>query len=188
MKKTSILFGLLLLSGAARAHTGHGAHGFVSGFMHPLLGWDHLLAMVAVGVWAAQQTRRFAWTIPASFSAALAAGMVAGLSGVSLIPVETGIAASLLVLGLLIASAKRVPLALGSAAVAAFAVFHGLAHGAEMQPSSSIAAYGLGMIGSTLLLHLAGYYGWQALSARTAWWRAAGLGLGSTGMLLLITG
>lgn len=185
MKKTSLLFGLLLFSGATQAHTGHGVHGFVSGFVHPLAGWDHLLAMLAVGVWAGQQQHRFSWSIPLSFAAVLALGMMLGVSGFKVLPAETGIAASLLALGLLIACAARLPLAAASAAVAGFALFHGLAHGAEMQPALSVLGYGLGMICCTLMLHCAGYFGWKSLSSRTGLWRVAGLGVSSLGVLSL---
>ncbi len=148
----------LALSGAALAHPGHSeAASFFAGFAHPLSGLDHLLAMLAVGVWAAQSGGRSAWRLPLTFVAAMLAGAGLGLSGVSVPGVEPMIAASVLVLGLLVA--LRVPLraqATGTALIAAFAVFHGIAHGAGVPAGSALAAYIAGFALATAVLHALG--------------------------------
>lgn len=158
MKLRSALAAALLaaLSGAALAHPGHESASFFSGFSHPLGGLDHLLAMLAVGLYAAQQAGAARWLLPAGFVLAMLAG--AGLSafGLALPAVEAGIAASVLVLGLLIAFAARLPLALSLSLVAGFALFHGHAHHAEMG-AARLAAYAAGFALATALLHAAGY-------------------------------
>jgi urease accessory protein len=167
------------------AHPGHdGGHGdgltwdFVGGFGHPIGGLDHLLAMVSVGLWAAQLGGRARWAVPGAFLAALAAGAALGAGGMTFGWVEQGIAASVLVLGLLVVSAARLPLAAGMVIAAGFAVFHGLAHGAEMPASASGAAYGAGFLAATALLHAAGL-GLGLLAERAPKWvrQAAGAGL-----------
>lgn len=186
MKKLSALIVLLLAAGAAQAHTGAGPHihGFMSGLTHPLSGWDHLLAMLAVGIWSAQQKQRNAWTIPLWFAGFLIAGLGIGAAGFAAIPAELGIAASLLVMGLLVAGAVRLPLAAGYALVATFAVFHGVAHGAEMPSAAQPALYGVGMLATTLTLHFTGFG--AALVARNVWlWRAAGVAIGAVGVVAL---
>lgn len=169
----------------AFAHPGHdGEHGggltwdFAGGFGHPLGGLDHLLAMVAVGLWAAQLGGRARWALPAAFLTALAAGAALGASGGVFGGLEQGIAASVLVLGLLVVTAARLPLAAGVILSAVFALFHGVAHGAEMPAAASGAAYGLGFLAATALLHAAGL-GLGALAARAPKWvrQAAGAGL-----------
>lgn len=144
----------MALAAPALAHPGHleGA-GFVQGFLHPLGGIDHLLAMVAVGLWAAQLGGRALWLLPAAFVATLAGGAVLGLSGVALPLVEAGIAASVVILGLLVLLRKRVPVVAATILVAVFALFHGHAHGAEMPEASLPVLYGLGFVAATLLLH-----------------------------------
>ncbi|PWC36075.1 HupE/UreJ family protein [Azospirillum sp. TSO35-2] len=138
----------------AAAHPGHAADAmFLQGFLHPLSGIDHLLTMVAVGVWAAQNGGRAVWLLPAAFVAMLAGGAALGMAGVELPAVEAGIAASVAVLGLLVALNKRVPVIAGMALVGAFAVLHGHAHGAEMPEAAQPLLYGLGFIVSTVLLH-----------------------------------
>ena len=141
----------------ASAHTGIGATtGFLHGFWHPIGGIDHVLAMVAVGLFAAQLGGRALWAVPATFVAVMAAGGTLGMAGVALPAVEVGIALSVLVLGLVVLAGRRWPLGLAMALVAVFAVFHGHAHGSEMPVDASGLSYGLGIMHATALLHLAG--------------------------------
>lgn len=153
------LFGLLLLGCAAgaNAHTGEGAiGGLISGFLHPITGFDHLLAMVAVGIWGATLGRPLVWALPVAFPLLMVVGGVLGITGVPLPYVESGIAVSVVVLGLAIAVAWRAPVAVALAIVAAFGVFHGYAHGKELPEAASPAGYVAGFVLSTGLLHLTG--------------------------------
>ncbi len=144
---------LLLVSGSAYAHPGHGT-GLLAGLIHPFTGFDHMLAMVAVGLWAAQQKEPGAiWKIPLAFVATMMLGGALGESGLALPHVESGIAASVLILGLLVASAMRLPTAVAMAVVAVFALFHGYAHGSEMPISASLGAFAAGFALSTATLH-----------------------------------
>ena len=146
-----------LTPGWAFAHPGLGdAHGFAHGFMHPLGGLDHVAAMVAVGLLAAQLGGRTLWLVPGAFVAAMAAAGVLGALGVGLPYVEVGIALSVLVLGAAVAFEVRLPMALVVAMAGFFAIFHGHAHGTEMPATASGLAYGLGFVLSTALLHAAG--------------------------------
>jgi urease accessory protein len=146
-----------LASGPAAAHTfGAEGAGFAAGLGHPLFGADHLLAMVAVGLWAAQLGGRAVWQVPAAFVVALVAGALLALAGVGLPAVEPGIMASVLVLGLLVAGAVRLPAAAGMALVGLFALCHGHAHGAEMPAAADPALYGLGFVLATGFLHALG--------------------------------
>jgi urease accessory protein len=139
------------------AHTGVGhTDGFMFGFTHPLFGLDHVLAMVAVGLWAVQRGGRAVWAVPVSFVVMMALGGVLGVTGMDLPAVELGIAGSIVVFGLLILFAARLPLAVGLVLTGVFAVFHGHAHGAELAPGVSAFGYGVGFITATVLLHLAG--------------------------------
>lgn len=128
-----LLIAALAAPGAALAHTGVGAHGspFVSGLLHPILGPDHLLAMVAVGLLAGMTRGRALWAYPASFVAAMILGGALGYEGVALPIVEPAILASVVALGAAAAFALRPPLALACAAIALFGVAHGYAHGLE---------------------------------------------------------
>ena len=150
-------FAVALAPAIASAHTGIGATtGFLHGFWHPIGGIDHVLAMVAVGLLAAQIGGRALWAVPATFVAIMAAGGTLGMAGVALPAVEVGIALSVLVLGLVVLAGRRWPLGLAMALVAVFAVFHGHAHGSEMPVDASGLSYGLGFMLATALLHLAG--------------------------------
>ena len=152
---------------AALAHTGVDAgmhHGFVTGFMHPLTGLDHLAAMLAEGLWSALVARR-AWPdllwAPAGFAAMLLVGALAGLQGLEVPGVEPMIAASLLVMGLLVATRLRVPGPVAALLVGAFAAFHGLAHGYELAGEPGAALTLAGMLSATVLLHGVGIgLGW----------------------------
>jgi urease accessory protein len=145
------------VAGPALAHTeGGAAGGFVTGFLHPILGWDHVAAMVAVGLWGAFLGPPAIWLLPVTFPLVMALGAVAGAAGVPLPGIETGIAASALVIGLAVALAARPPLWIAAVIVAVFAVFHGHAHGTEMPNAISPLAYAAGFVIGTGLLHLAG--------------------------------
>ena len=155
--KRNLLALLLIVPALAHAHTGAGpAHGFFEGLEHPVHGLDHLLAMIAVGLWAAQLGGRATWAVPASFVGVMALGGLLGAAGWHLPMVETGVLASVFLLGLLIAFAVRLPIGAGAALVAVFALFHGFAHGAEMPQSASHTLYAGGFILATVALHLVG--------------------------------
>ena len=148
---------MLLVAGAAQAHTeGSVAGGFISGFSHPLFGLDHLLAMVAVGIWGATLGRPLVWALPVAFPLLMVVGAVMGIAGLPVPFIEVGIAVSVIVLGIAIAAAWRAPVAVAVAIVSVFGIFHGFAHGTELPETASPAAYAAGFVLSTGLLHLAG--------------------------------
>jgi urease accessory protein len=151
------LISLACLSFPALAHTEEGAvGGLLSGFSHPLFGLDHLLAMLAVGIWGAQMGGRLIWTLPVAFPLVMAAGGLLGMAGFTIPHVETGIALSVLALGLVITLALRPPEAIALLLIAIFAIFHGYAHGIEMPSAADPAAYGAGFVAATGLIHVAG--------------------------------
>lgn len=170
----------------AFAHTFgiHGA-GFAEGLAHPFLGLDHLLAMLAVGVWAAQLGGAALWRLPLAFVAAMVGGAVLAVPSVDAASMETAIAVSVLVLGLAVALALRLPERLGLSLVAAFALCHGFAHGLEMPQAAEPWAYGLGFLSATASLHLFGVL--LGLSLRRAPWaaRVGGAAVAAAGVLLL---
>lgn len=142
---------------AAFAHPGHdGALGLAQGFLHPLGGLDHILAMVAVGLFAANLGGRALWAVPLSFMALMAIGGALGMAGVAVPYVETGIALSVAVLGAVVALGLRWPVGAAMALVGLFAVFHGHAHGTGMPADAVGAAYAAGFVAATGLLHVAG--------------------------------
>lgn len=148
---------LLWFAGEAHAHTGTGAlGGFQSGFSHPIFGFDHLLAMLLVGIWGAQLGGRNVWTLPVAFPMVMALGGFAGAAGIPLMGVEVVIALSVIGLGLAVAFAAKPPEWVTLAAVAVFAIFHGYAHGAELPEAADGVAYGIGFVLATGLIHLAG--------------------------------
>lgn len=148
---------LLLWAGTAAAHTGDAAGaGFVTGFMHPVLGWDHVAAMVAVGLWGAFLGAPAIWVLPVAFPLVMALGGALGVAGFPLPGIETGIAASALVIGLAVALALRPPIWIAAVIVAVFAIFHGHAHGAEMPEAANPVAFAAGFVIATGMLHLAG--------------------------------
>jgi urease accessory protein len=147
----------LLHAGSVSAHAGTGLPGgFVSGFLHPLSGFDHLLAMVSVGVWGAFLGRPLIYVLPVVFPAMMVAGAIMGMLGAPVPPVEIGIALSVLVLGGCIALAVRAPVWAASLVVAAFAVFHGYAHGKELPSAADPISYSVGFVLVTGLLHVTG--------------------------------
>ena len=142
---------------AAFAHILPGtANGLVSGLEHPISGIDHVLAMVAVGIWGAQLGKPAIWMLPVAFPLVMSIGGVLGVRGVPLPGVEIGIAASALALGSVIALAARPPLLAAAALVGVFAIFHGYAHGAELPHAAQPLAYGVGFVVATGLLHVTG--------------------------------
>lgn len=146
-----------LYAGAACAHEGGGiAGGFASGFMHPILGPDHVVAMVAVGLWGAFLGSPAIWILPIVFPLVMALGGALGVLGIPIPAVETGIAISAVVLGAMVALAARPPIWVAALVVGAFAVFHGHAHGTELPGSANPLAYSLGFVIATGLLHLSG--------------------------------
>lgn len=148
---------LLLFATGAHAHDGTGiTGGFSSGFMHPILGWDHVIAMVAVGLWGAFLGRPAIWVLPVVFPLVMAMGGALGVLGISLPAVETGIAVSAVVLGAMVAFALRPPIWIAAVIVGAFAIFHGHAHGTELPNAASPLAYSMGFVLSTGLLHVCG--------------------------------
>lgn len=168
----------------AHAHAGAShASGWIHGLAHPIGGLDHVCAMIAVGLWAAQMGGRAAWLVPLTFVTVMALGGVLGMAAVPLAYTEQGIVMSLLVLGVLIAASIRLPLAMSAAVVGIFALFHGYAHGAEMPQSASGLAYAAGFILSTVLLHASGI-GIALFARRTGraeWLRLAGVAIASCG-------
>lgn len=154
---TALAATAILLPQAALAHTGVGdTSGFAHGFMHPIGGVDHVLAMVAVGILAAQLGGRAIWLVPAAFVGMMVVGGAIGMSGIDIPFVEIGIALSVVVLGLAVALGMNIPLVAAMALVGFFAIFHGHAHGAEMPETASGLGYGVGFVIATALLHAAG--------------------------------
>jgi urease accessory protein len=145
----------------AFAHLNPEEHGsFMAGFSHPLFGMDHILVMVAVGLWAAQiaqgsDVRRALWMVPAAFVGTMALGFAIAVSGIELPFVEPAILASVIALGLLVAMAVKLPVAASAAIVGIFALFHGHAHGGELGSAGALQ-FGMGFVIATALLHVAG--------------------------------
>lgn len=147
----------LLLGTSLWAHEDAGmAGGFISGLTHPLFGFDHVVAMIAVGLWGAFLGSPALWILPVVFPVVMAFGGALGVLGVEIPLVETGIAASAVVLGLMVALALRPKIAIAAVIVGAFAIFHGHAHGTELPEAASPLTYSIGFVISTGLLHLAG--------------------------------
>lgn len=184
----ALLAAFALATPLAQAHEGAGlAGGFMSGFAHPLLGWDHVVAMLAVGLWGAFLGAPALWLLPVVFPLVMAAGGALGVLGVPLPAVEVGIAVSAIALGGVVAGALRPPLWVAALLVALFAVFHGHAHGTELPQAASPLAYSLGFVVATGLLHLTGI----ALGLLTRWpagriaVRGMGAGIALLGVLFL---
>jgi urease accessory protein len=177
-------------STAALAHVGDHSHmSFTEGLLHPFSGLDHVLAMVAVGLWASQLGGRALWLLPLTFPVVMAVGAALGLNGVTLPWVEVGIAGSVMVLGAVVALALRPALAVSIPLIGAFALLHGYSHGIELPASASALSYGAGFIAATLVLHAIGIAtGLIAgrLPVRFAA-RAAGGAIAVLGVALLVT-
>lgn len=150
------LAALAATAAPAFAHLNPEEHGsFMAGFSHPLFGLDHILVMVAVGLWAAQIGGKALWGVPAAFVATMAIGFGLALAGVDLPFVEPAILASVVALGLLVAMAVKLDTAASAAIVAVFALFHGHAHGGELGSAGALE-FGAGFVVATALLHVAG--------------------------------
>jgi len=170
-EKTKIQFLLTLflffITPLAFAHTDAAtlSGGFMSGFMHPLTGLDHVVAMVAVGLWGAFLGKPAIWILPIVFPLVMAFGGALGVAGVPIPYIETGIALSGLLLGLAVAFAMRPPIWVAAVIVGAFAIFHGHAHGAELPKATNPLVFSIGFVIGTGLLHLAGI----AIGELTRW-------------------
>jgi urease accessory protein len=184
---------VLVLCAAANpalAHTGaEHALSFAAGFKHPLTGLDHMLAMLAVGLWAGLVGGRALWVWPVAFVGVMLVGGTLGISGIALPLVESGILASVVVLGLLVLAAARLPVAVGVVLVGLFALLHGHAHGEELPAAAAAASYAAGFAIATAILHAVGlgiaYLAGNA-NARLAV-RAAGALVAAAGLYLAFT-
>ncbi|WP_293376718.1 HupE/UreJ family protein [Phenylobacterium sp.] len=146
-----------MITSAAEAHTGTGLPGgFKSGFLHPLTGFDHMLAMVSVGIWGAFLGRPLIVALPVIFPTVMAVGGALGMANVPFPPVEIGIGVSVLVMGAVIALAWRAPIWAACLIVGVFALFHGYAHGKELPSAADPIGYSVGFVLATGLLHVAG--------------------------------
>lgn len=188
----ALALALTVAPGTALAHVGHGStNGFVSGFLHPIGGLDHILAMTAVGLLAWTLGGRALWAVPLAFVAAMALGGALGMAGLGLPLVELGITLSIVVIGALVAFRRKLPTVLAMAIVGLFAIFHGHAHGTEMAPGASGLGYGIGFVVATALLHGAGILagmGLGRLAARSdiPLARASGAVIALAGVLILV--
>jgi len=185
----ALLAALVFASRSASAHLvdGSATGGFAGGFAHPLFGLDHVVAMIAVGLWGAFLGPPAIWLLPITFPMVMALGGAIAILGVPVPAVEIGIAVSAIVLGGMIALAARPPLAIAVLVVGAFAIFHGHAHGAELPPGTDAVAFSVGFVMATGLLHLAGItFGllsrWPAGCIGV---RAAGVGIALVGVVFL---
>ncbi len=175
---------LFTFATGANAHEAAGvADGFTSGFMHPLLGWDHVAAMVAVGLWGAVLGQPAVWLLPVVFPLMMAFGGALGVIGVPLPSVEVGIALSALVLGGMVLFASRPPLWVAATMVGLFAVFHGHAHGTELPEAASPLAFSVGFVLATGLLHLCGI-----LISLLSRWRAGRAVVRGGGAMIALVG
>lgn len=157
MMKAIMTASVAMAASATMAHTGHEhTASFMTGFSHPLGGLDHLLAMVAVGLWAASLGGRALWVVPAAFVGTMLLGGALGMTGIAVPYIEQGISLSVIIFGALVLAAKRLPLLACMTIAGGFALFHGAAHGLEMPSDASGAKYAVGFALATALLHSAG--------------------------------
>ena len=186
-----LTLGLVLASPAwLSAHEGGSAAGLLSGLVHPISGFDHVLAMVAVGIWGAQLGQPAIWALPVTFPMVMALGGMFGLLGLPLPGVEVGIGLSALLLGLVVAFEHRPGLAVAGALVSFFAVFHGHAHGAELPDGQNGLLYSIGFVVATGTLHATGIgvgliHEWE--SGRRAL-RVVGAGIALAGVWFIWSG
>jgi len=175
---------VLCISSAAYSHEGGGiAGGFISGFVHPILGWDHVAAMVAVGLWGAFLGNPAIWVLPVVFPLVMAFGGALGVIGIAIPSIEIGIAVSAIVLGAMVAFAVRLPLWVAAIMVGVFAIFHGHAHGTELPSAASPLAYSIGFVISTGMLHLSGIA--FGLMVR---WQAGKIAVRTCGVIISLAG
>ena len=181
-----VLLAGLLSSGMANAHPGHGLS-YLDGVAHPLLGLDHVLAMLAVGVWAAHIGGRAIWAVPLSFVLLIVFGAGMAISGSAFPMVEGGIATSVLLLGLLVAFSIKARPIFAAMIVGMFAVFHGCAHGLEVPMEGAPWRFGIGFLMSTIGLHVTGLLLSLRLRHQHLWLRAIGCIVASSGAFMLIS-
>lgn len=148
---------LLGISNFAIAHPGHGLENAYAGFMHPLSGWDHLLVMLAVGLWASSIGGSARWQLPLTFMSLMTLGAFLGMSGIMFTGIETAIAASVMAMGLLLVMSLSINHILRIGVIALFALMHGIAHGTELSLNQGLSAFG-GMLLATGLLHGVGLF------------------------------
>ena len=185
LTRVAAVAAFVLLPTAALAHPGHGADGFAHGFAHPLGGLDHVLAMAAVGLYAALLGGRALWLVPASFVGMMAVGGALGMARVALPYTEIVIALSVVALGLAITLRANLPIIVAMALTGAFAIFHGHAHGAEMPADAAGLSYATGFLLATVLLHGVGIafglatsrFGWRVAQAAGGAIALAGIAL-----------
>lgn len=164
MKKAGLVRGMIvglllcLIPTTVYAHDGSNVPfgGFLAGLVHPVLGYDHFLAMLSVGILSAQIGGRAIWTVPATFVGVMAVGGILGLIGSGFQFVELGIAVSLIILGIVIAAERRLAIGVAMVAVGIFATFHGYAHGSEVPTTAEPFLYALGFLTGTALIHILG--------------------------------
>jgi urease accessory protein len=180
-----VLLCLLALADPAAAHPAIGS-GFAAGLAHPFSGLDHVLAMIAVGLWAAQLGGRAVWLVPTAFVAMMLVGGALGALGIAMPAVELGIIGSVLLLGLMVALSLRLPVALGMALVGVFALCHGHAHGSEMPLAATAGLFALGFAVATAVLHGIGI-GLGLALRRGPMLRWSGAGIAAAGLVLLLT-
>ena len=155
-KIVTILAAVLLIPALAQAHTVGGEGGFLSGLTHPVLGFDHFLAMISVGILSSQIGGRAIWTVPSTFVTVMAIGAFIGIKAIGLPMVEYGIALSVLILGIALALEKKLPPVWAMIGVGFFAMFHGHAHGTEMPSIVKPIIYAMGFLLGTAGLHISG--------------------------------
>ena len=173
-----------LAAGPASAHSSSGSTvGMAAGLLHPVTGLDHLLAMVSVGVWGAELGGSAIWVLPIAFPLIMAVGGVLGVVGLPFPATETLVALSVLVLGMLVAGAWRVPVAAALCVVGVFALAHGYAHGTELPASADALAFTVGFVVATGLLHLAGI-----VIGSASRWRSGLIAIRVSGILIAIVG
>lgn len=147
---------LLAVPNLAYAHVMPGGGGFMSGFSHPVLGLDHLLAMLSVGILSAQMGGKAIWKVPLTFVLVMLVGGILGIKGIEIFSVELGIAISVFALGISITTEKKLPYFLAMLFVGFFAIFHGFAHGLEMPYLAKPEMYAAGFVVGTATIHIAG--------------------------------
>lgn len=180
----AVALAALTLATSALAHTaGAVSGGFLSGLSHPISGWDHVVAMVAVGLWGAFLGAPAIWLLPVVFPIVMAFGGALGILGMPIPSVEIGIALSAIVLGFCVALALRPPLWIAAVIVGVFAIFHGHAHGTELPGAVDAYAYASGFVIATGLLHVAGIM--FGLLAR---WEAGKIAVRAGGGMIALTG
>lgn len=179
---------LLFAPALAIAHPGHDTAGLLAGIAHPLAGLDHLLAMLAVGLWAAQQQGAARWALPLAFVGSMLTGAVLGYSGVALPWTESAIAASVMAFSLLVVVAARLPLLAAVSLTAVFALFHGLAHIQELPAIGNVSAYASGFLLTTAGLHALGFALLRWLPEAAAPWLRASAGISAAAGYWLLAG